>query len=107
MPELDWNPQDFLQCLVEVPEIEDYGTDYVYTTTRAGVTLELTVWPYESVVNFEITLMGQEKPLTTFTLAVRGPVQYKREKWGELLVFKHCLVVPGRFYDIGWKDAFD
>ena len=107
MPELDWNPEEFLECLAEVPEIEDYGTAYVYTATREGITLELTVWPYESVINLSLTPEGQQRPLAAFTLAVRGAVQYQDEKWGESLVFKNCVVVPGRFYYVAWEDVFD
>ncbi len=110
MSELDWNPQDFLECLVEVPEIEDFGAAYLYTTTRDDTVLELVIWPFESIVNLSLTAEGQNKPLIEYTLAVRGPILYKTEKWGESLVFKSCVVVPGRFYyirDDGWKDVFN
>ena len=107
MPELDWEPLDFLQCLGAAPETNEWDTDLVYEVKQSGVTLELVIWPNESVVAVSLTLDNQNKPMTSFTVVVRGPVLYKNEKWGEYLVFTECVIVPSRYYHSQWSHVFD
>lgn len=111
MPELDWEPLDFLQCLGAAPETNegdiDWNGDWGYEVKQSGVTLELVVWPYESVVALSLTLDNQSKPMTSFTVLVRGPVRYKNEKWGEYLTFHSCVVVPSHYHYEIWDHVFD
>ena len=111
MPELDWEPLDFLQCLGAAPETNegdvDWNGDWVYEIKQHRVTLELVVWPYESVVNVSLTLDNQSKPMTSFTVVARGPVLYKNEKWGEYLIFRDCIAVPNHYYYSQWNHVFD
>ncbi len=111
MPELDWEPLDFLQCLGAAPETNegdiDWDGDWVYEIKQHGFTLELVIWPNESVVALSLTLDDQNKPMASFTVVVREPVVYKNEKWGEYLVFSKCVVVPSRYYYHQHNDVFD
>jgi hypothetical protein len=107
MPELDWEPLDFLQCLGTAPETSEWDTDMLYKVEQSGVTLDLVVWPNESVVSVSLTLDNQSKPMTSFTVLVSGRVLYKNEKWGEYLIFCDCVVVPSRWYYSQHNDVFD
>lgn len=107
MPELDWEPLDFLQCLGAVPETNEWDTNLVYEIKQSGVTLELVLWPNESVVAVSLTLDNQDKPMTSFTVMVGNPVLYKNEKWSEYLVFPECVIVLSLFYHTQWHQVFD
>ena len=107
MPALDWDPQDFMECLGAVPEIGDDDPSYHYAVTQAGITLELLLWPHESVLFLSLRPENQKKELISFTVVVRGPVRYRKEKWGEYLIFPCCVLVPERWYNFQWDEVFD
>ena len=107
MPELKWDEQDFLECLGVVPEVEEYETAYSYTVKSNGLTLLITVWQYESLIQLSLFREGQEKPITSFALVVRGPVEHRNEKWGEYLLLRSCVVVSSRFYYMNSGDVFE
>jgi len=111
MPELDWEPLDFLQCLGAAPETNegdiDWDGDWVYEVKQSGTILKLVIWPYDSVVAVSLMLDDQAKPVTSFTVVIRRPVHYKNEKWGEYLVFPECVIVPSRYYSSQYNHVFD
>lgn len=107
MPQLEWDEQDFLQYLAVIPEVEDYEVSHTYRVTQGGIALQLTLWQLESMVQVSLYREGAVEPMTSFGLAVRGPVRYRSEKWGEYLEFHDCVLVAGRFSYIQMGDLFD
>lgn len=97
MRHLQWDPQDFLECLgVEPAYSEDDGA-LSYTVTNHGLTLLLTLWELESVVQYSLFQVGEVEPFLTQAILVRGAVELRREKWGEFLRMTDCLVT-GEFH---------
>jgi hypothetical protein len=45
MPELSWEPLEFLELLGVLPEEEEYGVSYHYVLARNDSRLELTLGP--------------------------------------------------------------
>lgn len=107
MPQLQWDAQDFLECLAVLPEIGEYNECHSYTIEEHGLTLLLTLWQYESVIQITFHHEGQEKPVLSFALVVRGQVSRKIEPWGDYLLLEDCISVPDRFYYLNWVDVFD
>ncbi len=108
MPELEWNEQDFIECLAVIPEVEDeYKVSHSYRVCRSGLCLSLIVRQIESMVQVSLSREGAEEPVMDFALAVRGPVRYRNEKWGEYLEFHDCLLVADRFSYLSTGDLFD
>ena len=107
MPELQWDSQEFLEVLGEPSHLEEYGCSYSYSLARDGLSLLLTLWPYESVVHLSLYREGDERPIIGFALVIRGGVRRRREKWGEWLEFSDCVIVPDCFYYLKAEGAFD
>ena len=50
MPDFRWQPYEFIEFFGAAPEIDDYETSHRVVGDDNTVTLELTVWKYESVI---------------------------------------------------------
>lgn len=97
MHRLRWDPQDFLECLgVEPVYSEDDGA-LSYTVTKHGLTLLLTLWELQSVVQLSLFQVGEAEPFLTQAILVYGAIELRKEKWGEFLRMTDCLVV-GEFH---------
>ena len=108
MPELDWNPDEVLECLAVFPEVEEYEVSHKYTVTDGVLTLVLTIWQLESVAEFVLsrTVTGEE--VTRFCLVIRDGIRHRNEKFGEeSLEFRDCIFAPREFYYLDIGDVFD
>lgn len=106
MPELIWDETDLVACLEVIATIEEYG-NYYYEVKQDILLLAVSIWPYESVVAVSLSQTGDAKPLISFTLVVRDSIRYVKDKRGEYLEFKNCVIVSHRFYYTEVKDIFD
>lgn len=97
MPALNWKEAAVVECLEVLPEGDDYATERIFTVERSGITLIISVWPYESVVQFVLKRTGAEIAMFDWVLYVRGLVEYKRYKNVEYLRFCKCLPTASRF----------
>ena len=97
MPQLKWDETEFIECLEVVPEVAEHQTQHIFTVSRHGLTLTITIWQLESMVTLALRRDGQTLLLTQFTLAIRGDVSLQRHKSGDYLEFCDCVVCPGRF----------
>jgi hypothetical protein len=107
MPQLNWNETEVLSCLAALPEIDEYEVSHSYRVRDGDLTLNLTVWQYESVAEFTLYRVGIEEPILHFALVVRDVVQYHAEKWGEWLEFRDCVIAPRRFWSTDLGNVFD
>jgi len=96
MPELKWNETDFIECLEVTPKEED-DVSYFFKVIRNGLCLTLNLFQYDSVVYFDLYREGNDDPLFSFGLFVRGAIEYKKEKDREYLLFQNALPVPSSF----------
>lgn len=97
MAQLKWNETEFIQCLGVVPEVAEHQTEHVFTVSRHGLTLTVTVWQLESMVTLALNQDGQTMPFAQFTLAVRGDARLRLNAGQEYLELRDCSVCPGRF----------
>ena len=99
MPQLDWNPLEFLECLNVTPNFdEEYETFYQYILVQGDLRLVMTVFQYEQVV--ELFLEGVATGATVFRCAlfVRGAVKFINDKRGKYLEFQNCAIGANRFW---------
>ena len=97
MPQLKWNETEFVECLEVVPEVADHQMRHLFTITKHGLTLGITVWQLESMVLLTLQREGSGLFITQFALAVRGSASLHREKNGDYLELTDCVVCPSRF----------
>lgn len=107
MPELVWNAVDFMECLEVFPEVGEFEVEHVYIVPRKGLVLAVTVWRMESVVRLSIRESESSEPVIEFALFVRDAVHYIKDKRGEFLEFRDCIVAPSRFSYLEMGDMFD
>jgi hypothetical protein len=97
MPELDWDETDFIACLEVLPVLDEYEEYPYFEVRKNGMILGLSVRHYKGIVVMSLTPEGQESPLISFSLVVRGKVRYIKDKRGEHLEFNDCVVVRNSF----------
>lgn len=98
MPDLDWDEQEFLECIAVLPEVEEYETEHIYRSTKAGISLTVTLWKYESTVEIALAVGKTARLLTRSTYGVHGRVHCLQEQGRTALVFPDAVLVPSRFY---------
>jgi hypothetical protein len=97
MPELAWNPVDFLQALDVVPVEGEYGTYYLYNVDRRGVRLELAVYPLESDVHIKIICSQQLEPVVNLQLLECPAARVTQDKRGQYIEFAAAKAFTGRY----------
>jgi hypothetical protein len=107
MPELRWDKLEFLECLEVIPDEEEYGVSFSYKVDREPLTLLMTVWPFESVVQVSVYLRQPSAPVIEFTGFVRGGVRRVDDKRGDYLEFTDTVVAPSRFWYLEAGNVFD
>jgi hypothetical protein len=107
MPQLQWEELDFIECLDEIPEVEDNQISHSFKVVQERLTLALKVWQYESVVHIALYDSVTGRLVTEFTLFVRGSVSHEKYQRAEYLMLRDCIVAPSRFHYINAGDVFD
>jgi hypothetical protein len=107
MPQLAWNDLDFLECLGVEPEVLDYLVSHNYTLVRNGLRLLITVWQFESVIQFSMFRESAEVPFCSFACFVRGRVRHVDDQRGDFLEMQDCIIGPNRFWYMSAGDPFD
>ena len=75
MPQLKWDETEIIECLETLPKVEEYSVSHVFEIKKDGLILQLTVWQYESVVQFVIFREQVEVAVIQMALFVRGEVR--------------------------------
>lgn len=97
MPELAWNPVDFLQVLEVVPEEGEYGTAYHYDSERRGIRLQLSVYPLDRDVSIDISCGQQESPVVKLRLVDVPAARVIEDKQGQYIEFAGAKAFAGRY----------
>lgn len=98
MPQLKWDPTDFIECLEVVPINDSYDAELTYRVERNELVLTLTMWQHESVLKLNLAFASTGNTITEFCLVLPMPVEFVKEKDREFLLFKRSVVSPSRFY---------
>ena len=107
MPQIQWNDVDFLDFFAVEPTVEDGAISYNYEIERNSLRLLLTVWQYESVIQWSIFLNYADDALVTFAVYVRGEARFINDTRGRFLEISECIIVPNRFWYINCGYLFD
>ncbi len=79
------------------PEADESGSILRYTVARAGLALQCTAYPHESVVELRLRRVDGAGDLVAFALLVSGEVERRSDRRGEVLRLAQCRVVADRF----------
>ena len=107
MSVLKWDKYEVLECLEVAPEIEEHDISFSYNVVQEKLTLLITIWQYDKVVQFTMLDTNSQLPVLKFTVLVRGGIYRKKYKNLELLEIQDCDFVTDRFYYIETGDIFD
>ncbi|WP_027467849.1 hypothetical protein [Deefgea rivuli] len=97
MPELLWNPVEFLEALNVVPTEGEYGTYYLYLVEQAGLRLELSVYPLDSDISVKIYAGQQAEPIINLQLLDCPAARVAQDKRGQYIEFAAANAFTGRY----------
>lgn len=97
MPELVWNPVDFLDALETVPMEGEYGTYFIYEIERQGLRLKLSVHPLEGDVSIQIVCGQQAQPVLNLSLLNCPSARVIKDRRGTSIEFAAANAFSGRF----------
>lgn len=108
MHDLKWSDYQVIECLGVLPTVDEYKVDYSFKKESGGLTLELSVWPLESLVALSLFRNGYEHQFYSIWFVVRDRVRYINDKRGSYLNFEDIVIVkPTRGYYLDQGDVFD
>ncbi len=88
---LRWDETDFIECLEVLPEHceDEAGLYVVFNVIKAGIALELTVYPFEEDIRFRIFREGQSNSIFEYQILGCKLVEFRKENEGEYLYFEN------------------
>lgn len=108
MTELKWNDYEVIECFGVLPTVDEYKVDYHFKKEIEGLTLELSIWPLESLIALSLFRGGCEQPMFSMWFVVRDRLRYVNDKRGSYLLFEDVVTVkPARGYYLDDGDVFD
>lgn len=97
MPKLRWDIVEFIECLEVLPQTDEFETKHFFQVGKDGLKLEISVWPYESIISIDLYRDGIEPPIVGCAFLVRDEIKLAKEKNGEWLEIGNCIIIPDRF----------
>lgn len=97
MPELVWEPVDFLDLLGVAPDVEEYGVSFHYVVHRQDLRLELGVWPMSGDVTVAVYCSAQLQPVINLSLLDCPGARVVDDKRGRFIEFAGATLFTGRF----------
>lgn len=97
MPELVWEPVDFLDLLGVAPDEAEYGASFHYVVHREDLRLELTVWPMSGDVAVRVYGSTQRQPVIDLNLLDCPGARVIDDKRGRFIEFAAANLFAGRF----------
>jgi hypothetical protein len=107
MPLLHWNANDFIGCLEVEPTVDEDLVWHEFAVRRNGVSLNITVRQYESVVHIALAVESWAQPLIELAVFVRDVAIARSEGNDEWLELRDCVLAGSRFSYIEMGDVFD
>ena len=97
MPQLAWEPVEFLDILGVAPSEAEYGLSFHYVVERSGLRLELSVWPLNSDVSIKIFSAHQAEPLIFLNLLGCPAARVLTDRRGRFIEFAGGNAFAGRY----------
>jgi len=97
MPQLAWEPVEFLDLLGVAPSEGEYGLSFHYMVERSGLRLELSVWPLNPDVSIKIFSAQQTEPLIFLNLLDCPAARVLADRRGRFIEFAGGNAFAGRY----------
>ena len=97
MPELVWEPVDFLDLLGVAPDVEEYGVSFHYVVHRQELRLEVRVWPMSGDVTVVVYCSTQLQPVINLSLLDCPGARVVDDKRGRFIEFAGANLFTSRF----------
>lgn len=72
MPQLVWEPLDFISVLGVVPEVGEYETSHKYVVSQPPLRLEITLWQYDGDIELNLFVTPLRVPSCGTLVPERG-----------------------------------
>ena len=97
MPQLVWEPLDFLDVLGVVPEVAEYETSHRYVVSEPPLRLEITLWQYDGDVQLYLFVAPFERPVVRYSMLGCPGVRVIQDRRGRFLEFAAANTFTGRY----------
>lgn len=97
MPQLVWQPSEFLEALGVAPEVEQYETSHKYVVSQPPVTLEITLWQYDGDVQLHLFVSPLEEPVVRYSMLECPGARVVSDKRGQFIEFAASNTFTGRY----------
>jgi hypothetical protein len=97
MPQLVWEPVDVLTVLEVVPDIAEYETSHRYVIEQSSVKLQVTIWQYDSDVEFLLWAGSLPDPVLRYNMLGCLGIRVVEDKHGSFLEFAAANSFTGRY----------
>lgn len=97
MPQLVWEPLDFLNVLGVLPEVAEYETTHKYVIVQSPMRLEITLWQYDGDVEINLFVVPFEGAVVRYSMLGCPGVRAASHKRGQYLEFAATNTFTGRY----------
>jgi len=97
MPQLVWDPVDFLFVLGVTPEVGEYDTSHKYLISQPPLRLEITLWQYDGDIQLELFVAPFDDPVVRYSMLSCPGVRAVSDKRGQFLEFAATNTFTGRY----------
>ncbi|WP_277758100.1 hypothetical protein [Pseudomonas sp. A34-9] len=97
MPLLTWDPFDLVAALGVIPVHDEYGTSHQYLVEQGSVSLELTIWQYDSDVEIQVREKSLPNPILKYTMLGCPGIRVVDDKRGKFVEFAASNTFTGRY----------
>jgi hypothetical protein len=97
MPQLVWEPLDFLDVLGVSPEVGEYETSHKYIISRSPMRLEITLWQFDGDVQLHLFVAPFEAPVVRYSMLECPGARVLSDKRGRCLEFAAANTFTGRY----------
>jgi hypothetical protein len=98
MPVLKWNEHDLVEALGVLPQRDEFFASHTFSKVFGSIRLELTIYPFESLVALSIFDSTAMPPFLDLSFIVRDQIVLNTEKEYSSLVFHDAVIVSNQFW---------
>ena len=97
MPQLVWEPSDFLETLGISPEAGEYETSHKYVISQLPVMLEITLWQYDGDVQLHLFVSPFKDPVMRYSMLECPGARALSDNRGRFIEFAAANTFTGRY----------
>jgi hypothetical protein len=97
MPQLVWEPLDFLSVLEVVPEVADYETSHKYVVSQPPLRLEIELWQFDGDAEIRLFVAPFEREVLRYSMLGCPGARALEDKRGRFLEFAATNAFTGRY----------